>query len=89
MRRRYLRIAATSRVIVQASFCDRLLDHSHSEAIKPDKLSALWARAVLKLLPHPLRVNGRLVLVADGIKAAKRGKNNLEFVNTRTVEIDR
>jgi hypothetical protein len=59
---------------LKASFYDRLLDHFHSEAIKPDKLSALWARAVLKLFPHPLRVNGRLVLVADGIKAAKRGK---------------
>src|ERR1019366_503463 len=39
-----------------------------------DALAALWARLVLKLFPAPVRVNGRLVLVADGIKAAKRGK---------------
>jgi DDE superfamily endonuclease len=53
---------------------DRLLDHFHSAAVKPDVLAALWARLVLKLFPAPLRVNGRLVLVGDGIKAAKRGK---------------
>ena len=53
---------------------DRLLDHFHSVAVKPDALAALWARMVLKLFPAPVRVNGRLVLVGDGIKAAKRGK---------------
>jgi hypothetical protein len=53
---------------------DRLLDHFHSPAIKLDALVALWARLVLKLFPAPVRVNGRLVLVGDGIKAAKRGK---------------
>ena len=53
---------------------DRLLDHLHSVAVKPDALAALWARLVLKLFPAPVRVNGRLVLVGDGIKAAKRGK---------------
>jgi hypothetical protein len=29
---------------------------------------------VLRLFPSPLRVNGRLVLVGDGIKVPKRGK---------------
>lgn len=53
---------------------DRLLDHFHSTAVKPDALVALWTRVVLKLFPAPLRVNGRLVLVGDGIKAAKRGR---------------
>ena len=37
-------------------------------------LAALWTRVVLKLFPAAMRVNGRLVLVGDGIKAAKRGK---------------
>jgi hypothetical protein len=55
-------------------FYDRLLNHFHSAAVKPDALAALWTRLVLKLFPAPLRVNGRLVLVGDGIKAAKRGK---------------
>ena len=36
--------------------------------------AALWAQVVLRLFPQPLRVNGRLVLVGDGIKAPKRGK---------------
>ena len=53
---------------------DRLLDHFHSTAVRSDALAALWTRVVLKIFPAPLRVNGRLVLVGDGIKAAKRGK---------------
>ena len=46
----------------------------HSTAIKLDQLTALWVQAVLRLFTNPLRVNGRLVLVGDGVKAAKRGK---------------
>jgi hypothetical protein len=53
---------------------DRLLDHFHSSAVNLDTLAALWARVVLKIFPAALRVNGRLVLVGDGIKAAKRGR---------------
>lgn len=53
---------------------DRLLGFFHTHAAKPDTLAALWTRVVLKLFPEPLRVRGRLVLVGDGIKAAKRGK---------------
>lgn len=53
---------------------DRLLDHFHSTAVKTDALVALWTRVVLKLFPAAVRVNGRLVLVGDGIKAAKRGR---------------
>jgi hypothetical protein len=52
----------------------KLLDHFHSSGIKLDRLSALWARAVLQLFPSPVQINGRLVLVGDGIKAPKRGK---------------
>jgi DDE superfamily endonuclease len=51
-----------------------LLDHFHSSGIKLDRLSALWAQAVLRLFPSPVYVNGRLVLVGDGIKIPKRGK---------------
>src|SRR5580704_2641934 len=43
-----------------------LLDHFHSSGIKLDRLSALWAQAVLRLFPSPVYVNGRLVLVGDG-----------------------
>jgi hypothetical protein len=51
-----------------------LRKHFHSSAVKLDRLSALWAQAVLQLFPSPVSVNGRLVLVGDGIKVPKRGK---------------
>ena len=59
---------------LHARFYERLLDNFHSTGIKPDALCALWFRVVLKLFAHPLRVNGRLVLVGDGIKMGKRGR---------------
>jgi DDE superfamily endonuclease len=52
----------------------KLLEHFHSSGIKLDRLAALWTQAVLALFPNPVRVNGRLVLVGDGIKIPKRGK---------------
>src|SRR6202795_4859527 len=52
----------------------KLLKNFHSSALKLDRLSVLWAQAALRLFPSPLRVNGRLVLVGDGIKIAKRGR---------------
>jgi DDE superfamily endonuclease len=53
---------------------DRLLAHFHSTGVKLDRLTALWSAAVLQLFPSPVRVNGRLVLVGDGVKIPKRGK---------------
>ena len=55
-------------------FYDNLLDNFHSSGVLLDKMSALWAQVVLRLFPDPLRVNGRLVLVGDGIKVPKSGK---------------
>ena len=52
----------------------RLLAHFHSTGVKLDALAALWTQVVLRLFPTALRVNGRLVLVGDGIKCPKRGK---------------
>jgi hypothetical protein len=57
---------------LRPSLYTKLLDHFHSSGIELDRLSALWARAVLGLFPSPVRINGRLVLVGDGIKAPKR-----------------
>src|SRR5215471_10884884 len=51
-----------------------LLRLFHSTAVKLDRLTALWAHAVLLLFPSPVRVNRRLVLVGDGVKIPKRGK---------------
>jgi DDE superfamily endonuclease len=59
---------------LQPRLYNELLRKFHSSAIKLDQLSALWAKAVLRLFPGSLRVNGRLVLVGDGIKIGKRGK---------------
>src|SRR5215471_1928667 len=53
---------------------DPLRKHFHSSAIKLDQLAALWTQAVLRLFLSPVRVNGRLVVVGDGIKVPKRGK---------------
>ena len=50
---------------------NKLRDSLHSDAVQLDRLSALWTQAVLRLFPEPLRVNGRRVLVGDGIKVAK------------------
>src|SRR3982074_1963510 len=52
----------------------RLLAHFHSPGVKLDRLTALWAQVVLRLFPTALRVNGRLILIGDGIKCPKRGK---------------
>jgi hypothetical protein len=49
-------------------------DSFHSSAVKLDQLTALWTKLVLRLLPQALRVNGRYVLVGDGIKIAKCGR---------------
>ena len=53
---------------------ERMLSNFHSKAINLDNLYSLWAQAVLRLFPSPVRINNRLVLVGDGIKVAKRGK---------------
>jgi hypothetical protein len=55
-------------------FYTALLESFHSSAIKLDRLTALWTQIVLRLFPGVLLVNGRRVLVGDGIKTAKRGR---------------
>jgi hypothetical protein len=53
---------------------DRILDFFHSPALKLEKLTKLWVAVLLKVHSALVRVNGRLVLVGDGIKVAKSGK---------------
>ena len=55
-------------------FYDNLLENFHSEGIKLKKLTVLWAELVLKRFPGILRVNGRLIIVGDGIKIPKSGR---------------
>ncbi|MBA4070613.1 MAG: hypothetical protein C0497_02080 [Gemmatimonas sp.] len=56
-----------------AACYDRLLDLLHSPALQLDTLTRLWC-GVVCVQPGLLRVGGRLVLVGDGLKVAKAGK---------------
>jgi hypothetical protein len=54
---------------------DRLLDCFHSPAISLDKLTALWAGLIRHCCAaFLLNLNGRLIILGDGIKAPKAGK---------------
>jgi len=53
---------------------DRLLDFFHSPALNLDKLTRLWCSLVFKANSGILRVNGKPVLVGDGIKVPKSGR---------------
>ncbi len=53
---------------------DRLLDFFHSPALNLAALTRRWTALLLDLHPGLLRVNGRLVLVGDGLKVGKAGK---------------
>jgi len=54
---------------------DRLLDLFHSRAFKLERLTILWVRLVIVALGRFLySVNGRIVLLADGIKVPKTGR---------------
>ena len=71
----FLGVSSIMRAFRLRSCCyAALLRNCRSNAVRLDALSALWSSAVLRLFPQPLRVNGRLVLVGDGIKVAKFGR---------------
>lgn len=59
---------------LQSHFYNNLLNLFHSNAVKLDRLTALWTQTVLQLFPAPLSVKGRRVVVGDGLKIPKRGK---------------
>lgn len=58
---------------LKADCYGRLLGLFHSTAIHLDDLTRLWVALVLRVFPL-FRTHGRIVLVADGIKAPKEGK---------------
>jgi DDE superfamily endonuclease len=75
VRTELLGVTSIIRVLnLKPSLYEALLNNFHSNALKLNRLSALWTQTALRLFPSPVRVNGRLVLVGDGIKAPKRGK---------------
>ena len=51
-----------------------LLDFFHSPAVCVEALARTWVRVVLKVHPGVQRVDGRIVLFADGLKKSKAGK---------------
>jgi hypothetical protein len=75
VRAELLGVTSTIRALgLQPQYYDRLLDAFHSSALKLDAMTRLWAQVVLQRFPGLVRVNGRLVLVGDGIKIPKRGR---------------
>ena len=52
---------------LNARYYNPLVDYFHSSAVKLDRLTVLWTQLVLRLFPQKLRVNGRCVVVGDGI----------------------
>lgn len=56
-------------------FYDRLLDCFHSSSINLNLLTVLWTKLIRRCCADfLLTVNGRLVILGDGIKTAKAGK---------------
>jgi hypothetical protein len=53
---------------------DRILDFFHSTSLNIHRLSRSWITTVLHIFPGILKVNGRLLIVGDGIKVPKTGK---------------
>jgi len=53
---------------------DRILDFFHSAALNIHRLSRSWITTVLHVFPGILKVNGRLLIVGDGIKVPKSGR---------------
>jgi hypothetical protein len=51
----------------------RFLHFFHSDGVSLDRLTALWVGLCLRLY-QPFEAGGRLVLLADGIKAPKEGR---------------
>ena len=67
-------VSSIVRALGLASRCyDRLLDFFHSSAIDVDRLTRLWTRHIMSLVPV-YRFNGRPVLIGDGIKIPKSGR---------------
>jgi hypothetical protein len=59
---------------LEAVCYDRILDVFHSKALNLVTLTRTWVALLLKIHPAILRVNGRLLLVGDGLKTAKSGR---------------
>lgn len=59
---------------LKESCYDRILDFFHSTSLNIHRLSRSWITTVLHVFPGILKVNGRLLIVGDGIKVPKTGR---------------
>jgi hypothetical protein len=59
---------------LQAGYYKRLLAFFNSAAINTDRLAAVWTQIVLRLFQNVPKLNGRIILLGDGIKIPKAGK---------------
>ena len=59
---------------LKAACYDRLLDFLHSPGLDLNKLTQAWCALIFRIHPGILRINGRVVLVGDGLKVAKAGR---------------
>jgi hypothetical protein len=69
-------VSSTVRALgLKPQYYDRLLDLFHSTAVNRNLLAAMWTNIVLEIFKKWLiTVNGRIIILADGIKAPKSGK---------------
>jgi hypothetical protein len=75
IRKDFLGVTSIVRALGVKEFCyDRILDFFHGAGLKLHQIAPIWMQTTLQIFPDILRVNGRLVLVGDGIKIAKEGK---------------
>jgi hypothetical protein len=75
VRKDLLGVTSIVRALGLESACyDRLLDFFHSPALDLNKLTCAWCTLLFRIDPGILCVNGRPVLVGDGIKVAKAGR---------------
>jgi hypothetical protein len=74
-RKDLLGVTSIVRTLGLAPACyDRLLDLFHSPALDLNQLTRAWRALVFRTHPAILRVNGRPVLVGDGLKVPKAGR---------------
>jgi len=75
IRKDLMGVTSIVRALGLKPFCyDRLLDFFHSPALDLNKLTRAWRDLVFRVHPGIVRVNGKPVLIGDGIKVPKSGR---------------
>jgi hypothetical protein len=70
-----LGVTSIVRALGLKQFCyDRILDFFHETGLSLDKIPRIWTWTVFRIFPDIPRVNGRILLIGDGIKIPKEGR---------------